>query len=199
MGRLLRAFLLGVVILLIAVPVLAAYYATVQVVESDGISYSMLPIMADLDTDTLTSYHYITSTGLDTRVTTGSGTPMPHMLTDDKLLFASPINADTTYNYKFTTGNTPLTSFPIITGDGGYVTITDHDNLELSNNFEIEFEGWVGPETYPIVEATETSIEAGSETSHDVDLPSGIEDGDLLILMFSETGGTSPIITWPSG
>lgn len=194
-----------VTILLIAVPVLAAYYATVQVVESDSISYSMLPIMTDLDTDTLTSYHYITSTGLDTRVKTGSGTPLPHMLTDDKLLFVSPINADSTYNYQFTAGNTPLISFPVITGYGGYVTITNHANLELGNDFEIEFEGWVDTSVpigtnailFPIVETTDTSVENAGTTSHTVDLPAGIESGDLLLMLFGASGVAT--ITWPDG
>lgn len=51
---------------------------------------------------------------------------------------------------------------------------------------------------FPVVQATDTSIEALSTTSHTVDLPSGIQNGDLLIVFFM-SGNPPGTMTWPSG
>jgi len=136
--------LAGMLIMVIASPVLAAvYYASVQVQESDGDSYTRLPIMVSLDNEYLADNNYILATGLDTRVITGSSVELPHLVVDDRLLFVSNINANNTYNFKYTTGNTPLTDMPVIVGYDGYITVSDDADLEPGDDFEIEFDGYV--------------------------------------------------------
>jgi len=136
--------LAGMLIMVTASPILAAvYYASVQVQESDGDSYTRLPISASLDNEYLADNNYILATGLDTRVITGSSVELPHLVVDDRLLFVSNINANNTYNFKYTTGNTPLADMPVIVGYDGYVTVSDDADLELGDDFEIEFDGYV--------------------------------------------------------
>lgn len=141
---------LGLITLLIllatlffATPVLASYYASLVVIETDGNDYVQLPLIYSIDVDYLVDNHYITSTGLDTRVTAPSGTPFPHMVADDKVLFITDFDAYSQKNLIFTTGSTPWGNFPIITGYGGYITVSDAAGLELGNNFEIETNGYI--------------------------------------------------------
>ena len=149
--RILGTILLALTLLVLASgTVLAAYsyYATVQVQETGGInSYDYLPIIVDIDNDYLANNGYMSLTGLDTKVLSGS-TPLKHMVADDKTLFVAPsVEADSTGNYKYTLGNSPLDSFPVIVGEDGYVTITDDDTLDGGvggmDDFEFEQKGYV--------------------------------------------------------
>jgi hypothetical protein len=143
MKKLFSGLLLGLVItLVIAMPVLASYYANLTVTEANGNDYDQLGMQVSLDVDYLADNGYITATGLDTRVTSG-GTTLPHMMVDDRVLFTSDLEAYGTLNLLFETGQTALSSFPVVVGDGGYVTITDAANLELADDFELEFEGYI--------------------------------------------------------
>jgi hypothetical protein len=51
----------------------------------------------------------------------------------------------------------------------------------------------------PTVQATNTSIQNTQTTSHTVALPSGIQPGELLIVIFGYKSGSSNAITWPGG
>jgi len=73
-----------VAILLVIVPALAAYYAYIYVEESDGNSYEELPLICSVNITPLVESGFISSTGLDTRVITGDGATLPHMLANDK-------------------------------------------------------------------------------------------------------------------
>ena len=131
---------------LLAAPVYAYLYrAPIAITESSGTSYTGLPVIITAPVTWLVANGFTTtSTALDTRVETGAGIPVLHMMADNKILtFLPTLEANSQVNRYFTTGNTPLTSFPVIVGDGGYVTIADASGLELGNDFEIEFEGWV--------------------------------------------------------
>jgi len=144
--KILRTTLLALIMLvLMSGTVLAAYsyYATVQVQETSGNSYSYLPIIAAVDNDHLADNGYISLTGLDTRVLSGS-TELKHMVADDKTLFVAPsVGANSTGNYKYTLGNDLLSSFPIVVGRDGYITISNDADLEPGSNFEIEQKGYV--------------------------------------------------------
>jgi len=154
--RILKTTLLALIMLvLVSGTVLAAYsyYATVQVQETGGVnSYDYLPVIADIDNDYLADNGYISITGLDTRILSGS-TPLEHLVTDDKVLFVEPtVAASGTGNYRYTLGNTEdLDDFPVIvgydTGANGFITITDDDTLDGGaggmDTFEIEQKGWV--------------------------------------------------------
>jgi len=139
------ALLALVTLVLISSPIFAAYsyYVTIQVQETNGTGYDYLPIMADVDNDHLADNGYMSLTGLDTRILSGS-TELEHMVADDKVLFVPPsTDGNGTSNYKYTLGNSLLSDFPIIVGDGGYITVSDDASLELGNDFEIEISGYM--------------------------------------------------------
>jgi len=134
--------ILGLAGMLFALPVLAAYSATIQVIETSNTSYTELPIIADVDNTYLAANGYITATGLDTRVEAG-GVSQPHLVADDKTLFSIGVSANTTANLQYTTGNVALADMPVIVGYDGYVTITDAAALEPGSSFEIEIDGYI--------------------------------------------------------
>lgn len=146
MKRILKSLGLAMVAtLLVTQAVLATtYYAMIQVVESNSNDYTELPVTVTVDNDYLADNGYIESTGSDTRVTTGAGTPLPHMLVDNKTLFSADIPADTSSNFYYNFGESSLSAFHILTGLNGYITKTDDPDLELVDDFTIEF----GDETY---------------------------------------------------
>jgi len=142
--RLLKYLIPGLVAsLLVANAVLAYTYSTqLQVVESDGTAHVKLPMIADMDNDYLATHGFIDADGLDTRVELG-GVAIPHMVADDKTLFVNTIGANTTNNFYYTCGNTSLSSFDIITGNDGYITIPDDDTLEGGADFQIDLSGYI--------------------------------------------------------
>ena len=150
MKRVLRAIIAATIILiLISQTVFSAYtyYASIQVQETDGNNYEYLPIIADIDNDYLSDNGYISLTGLDTRVLSGS-TEIPHMLSDDKVLFVpSATGAYSNENYKYTLGNADQPDFPIIVGHDGYMTVDDADSLDGGvggmDEFEFELDAYV--------------------------------------------------------
>jgi len=143
MKRILRGFILGmVIILLIAVPVFAYYYGNLSVVESEGNDYTNLPVIASLNASMLSDYGFISATGLDTRVLTGDGVPLPHMLANDKVLFVTDLAAHEDKSLIFYMGATSLSSFPIIVGYDGYITTPDDPELELTYVMELLASGY---------------------------------------------------------
>lgn len=143
MKKLLKGLIVAIVALVIvSSPVLAQYSATILFRETSGSTYAMFPARTPINTTYLVNNGYITATGLDTRVTSG-GTVIPHMLADDKLLFAYPLSASSSNTLTFYTWIVPLTDFYVITGYNGYVMTLDDAAMEPGNNFEFEFDGWV--------------------------------------------------------
>jgi len=184
-------------------PVLAYLYrATFTVSNNGSTDYAALPVSCSADVDWLIANGFITtSTALDTRVETLGGTEQIHMMAEDRIMaFCPTLDADSQLNWYLTTGNSALNNFPVIVGDEGNVTISDHADLELANNFSVEFEGWVdtsNAQDYPTVAGTNTSVESSTTTSHTVDLPAGIQSGDLLLAFFAGDYIGAGIITWP--
>jgi len=122
----------------VTIPVLAATYsASFTVSETEDNSYDMLPVIVDIDNESLVDAGIITEEGLDTRVVSGT-TELPHMLLGDKTLFTLPVEGSSQYPLNYTMGDDPLDAFYVITGYGGRVTVADDDDLELDNDFEIE-------------------------------------------------------------
>lgn len=148
MKRLLKSLTLALVaVVLISSAVLAySYSASIIVTESGSDSYGMLPIIVSVNNTYLADNNFISASGLDTRVLKSS-TELPHMLADNKTLFASPISASTQEGFTYTLGNSNLTSFPIITGYGGYITTADNSSLEPGNNFTWTIDGYINTDT----------------------------------------------------
>ncbi len=139
-----KGVLLGLLLaLLLSGTVLAASYsANITVTESSGSNYTLLPVLVLMDNSDLVDAGFVSSTGLDTRVFEG-GVALPHVLVDDRTLFVANIDANTQHLFEYTTGNTALSSFPVIVGHDGYATITDHTSLELGSTFDMEVKGLI--------------------------------------------------------
>jgi hypothetical protein len=143
MKRILRGVILGIaVVLLVAVPVFAYYYGSLSVVESDGNAHTSLPVIASINASQLSDYGFISATGLDTRVLTGDGYALPHMLANDKVLFVTDLAAHETKSLIFYMGATSLSSFPIIVGYNGSFTTPDDPDLELGYVMEVLISGY---------------------------------------------------------
>lgn len=184
-------------------PVLAYLYRAAFTVSNNGSTdYTALPVSCSVDVDWLIDNGFITTaTALDTRIETLGGMEQLHMMVDDRIMaFVPSLDGDSQLNWYLTTGNAVLDSFPVITGNGGSIIVTDHADLELANNFSVEFEGWLDTSyscDYPSVVFNISSKEDVGVYTHNVTLPSGIEVGDLLLVFFSSYSGG--VVTWPSG
>jgi hypothetical protein len=129
-------------LLVIAVPALAAYWAYLVIEETNGTTYSDLPVIALRNVTQLANYGIITSTGLDTRVLTGDGAVLPHMLADDRVLTVTDLAALEKKQLIFYAGATSLSSFKIIVGYGGNITTSDVDELEMGYVTEVLASGY---------------------------------------------------------
>ena len=148
--RFIIGFLIAVIALTVAVPVLAYLYRAPLTIASNYTDYTGLAVTCTADVDWLITNGFITtSTALDTRVETLGGTAQKHMMAEDRIMVFCPTLAGySQLNWYLTTGNTALTSFPVIVGNDGYVTITDHADLELGvNNFSLEWDGYINTNT----------------------------------------------------
>jgi hypothetical protein len=128
-------------------------------------------------------------------------------------------------------GDAMQTGFDYFPGSGGMATADNDTSLELGDNFAIEQKGYVDTSAgsdknlvykedafrtyvsdtgeitstilgyYPTLAATNTSTKESGGTSHTVSLPSGIQAGDLLIIVFGagKTTTNPGSVTWPSG
>jgi len=143
--KLLKSLLLAIVATgLIAVPVLAAlsYSAPYTVTENASNSYTMIGVGEDSNNLWMANNGFMNSTANDTRIETLGGLEKPHLVTDNRTFTAIPVPANSNTNLYYTTGNSELTSMDVITGNGGYITTADHADLELTDNFTIEQNGW---------------------------------------------------------
>jgi hypothetical protein len=141
--RILRIIGLSILILMIvSLPVLAAgYTATISVVNSSATAYTETPLMLAQNNSYLASNGYINSSGSDVLVK-DNGTSIPLMLTDKQTWFVpSSLAANTSHDFQWSSGNTPPTDKQIITGNGGYVTITYSGDLELGAAWKMEWAG----------------------------------------------------------
>ena len=124
----------------------AAYdeYIEVTIANNNTSSYDNLPIMIDINNSQLSDYGYILATGLDTNWATGASNAVYSLSNNKAFVFTSSIlsNQQVVYNYQL--GYSPAqTSYPVMTGYGGYLTIADAVSLELGNDFEIELSGYI--------------------------------------------------------
>jgi hypothetical protein len=144
MKRIFRGILIGgLITVLVSIPVLAAYYAYIDVTESNGNSYTDLAMQVSLNCSYLAANGYITANGTDTRVTDSDYNVLPHMLASDRLLWVGDLPASDTTRFILYTGQQALDSFPIITGYGGYVTVPDNPDIEPGGVFAFGIVGYV--------------------------------------------------------
>ena len=143
MKKIIRGVLIGLLCLtIVAVPALSAYYSYI-VTENTGTDYTQLALNMTLDIQYLVDEGYITASGLDTRVTDADYVVLPHMLAQDRFLWVSDLAANSTTQFIFWTDQTALSSFPTITGHGGYVTIVDTAALEPGGTYAFGVIGYM--------------------------------------------------------
>ncbi len=168
-----------------------AYQGTVTLFNNTATNYPMLAANVTLPISTLISSGYLTADGLDARLSLG-GSNIPFMLTSDKMLFAAPINNYSGITPVLTTGNTLASDFDIIAGNGGYITISDNVNLELGDNFSIEFNGWIDTTLRTLV-SNNTTISSGLLSQ------SGLVAWDAALLVDGIINGAFDTDTSPIG
>lgn len=175
------------------------YYIPITVSNNDTSSFSGLPVLVTLDNSQLASLGYIEASGLDTNVLEGSSSISYSMSSGYLPLFIESILGTQSRTYYYRLGeSTPQTSFPVITGYGGYATVADSAALELGDTFNLTYNGWVEtnlPDPGGVGTNGTSELDTGTSTNHVVDLPSSYAAGDLLIIFFMGTnpGGDTPV------
>jgi len=173
MKRFIKAFCLAVAVTLFTSSVaLAAYGATLSVVNTSVTSYPMLSANITANVDYWAGNGYITVTGLDTRVYRGTS-PVKHMLAEDRVMVSLPVNAYSNQSLELSMGNTPISSFPIIPGYAdnatvGYVTTSDDASLELSDNFTYEASGYFDASVLGNITSKEAALQIAGDGSGNV-------------------------------
>jgi hypothetical protein len=188
-------------LLVVVVPVLAyLYYAPVTITESAGTSYDVLALSFNMSILYLITNGFITtSTALDTRITTLDGTAQPHMVANDKVLtVVTNLAGNTSVNRYFITGEATLSSFPIITGYNGYVTVNDTADLEPGDVYAFGvvayFDTSAGADKYVIWKdgAIDFYVTADEELSFNVTggnslVATGVASGVHTIMVYSDS------------
>jgi len=234
----LSIFVALVLLLTIAMPVVALVFtSSILVSEGNGNTFAMVGVMCPMNNDYLASAGYIDSDGLDVGIAQGA-TYKPRMLTDNMTLFAVPVPAHSSTSYTYTTDQTP-SNFDIIPGYGGYFTVADDADLEMSDSgvvtltdAYIDTDNGTGKYLFDHYDASNGGVRcfvsenvsenvtarivtygvgggpaviatrnggnnAVNNTDHTVNMPAGVESGDLLIALFSADGNSA--ITFPGG
>jgi len=141
MKKRLLLIVVPLILLLFGSVVLAAYSADITVTEDGTAAHEMLACDVPANVEYMAANDFFAlATGLDTRVQKG-GIDQPHMLVDDRIMFAIPIPLDSVTNLQFVTDQIPLTYFYTIPGYGGYITVPDNANLEMFGSFRLEIKG----------------------------------------------------------
>ena len=124
--RVVSLIVLVLMLLVIAPSVLAyTYYATFSMSNNSTTSYTSLPVQRDVNNLLLVTQGFMSSSGLDSRVETAGGIAVPHMVADNRTFAVADSSARSNNNLYYTTGSTPLSSFYIIPGYGGYFSVAD--------------------------------------------------------------------------
>jgi hypothetical protein len=133
--------------LLFGVMALAAWEFRFPIYLTDNTSTTRTyyPVMLGFGGQGLVSSGKIDSDGLDTDVKIGTSSIKYMMSTTNVTAVIPSLPSDSTVTANFYTGYSPeQTGFPIITGSGGYGTVSDSASLEPgSSTMAIEFNGYV--------------------------------------------------------
>jgi len=145
--QILSAFAVSILLLaLVAGTALAAwgFAFPINVVDTSAAARNYVPVLTGITGESLVSSGYMTATGTDTNMQTGS-TNVPYMLSTTQIATVVPIlGAGSQAGLNLYTGYSPVqTDFSIITGSTGYVTTADAVPLEPGDDFDIEFSGYV--------------------------------------------------------
>ncbi|KKN39301.1 hypothetical protein LCGC14_0744940 [marine sediment metagenome] len=145
--RLLRITLLYLLITMVAAGAALAivpYQADILVTENQTISRDMVGLSYSTNVTAFSDANFMLPSGLDTRILLGL-TEQAHMLVEDRVMFAVPVPGSSSTTYQFSTDESVASSFNIISGASGNVTIDDAANIELgsADNYTITLDGWL--------------------------------------------------------
>ncbi len=147
MKRLFKAVLLAILVLLLTGnTVMAAwdYLFPTTLVDTSNTTRAYYPVFLGYGGQTLIDSTKISADGLDTNMQIGSADIKYMMATGNVTVVLPSLPIRGVVTASLYTGYTPLqTGFPIIPGDGGYVTVLDDASIEPSDNFTIEIKGWI--------------------------------------------------------
>lgn len=198
------AMVLMLTITSIVLGVTWGYVAEISVQDMGGTARTgIIAIVDDIEGDNLIDAGFVNQYCTDIDLQEGT-TSRDFMPCDDKLMMYIPaLSAYQEKDFDFYMDYDPAqTVFPVILGEGGYITTSDSSAIELGDDFVIDFQGYIdaSPCFEPIVESVASSIESTQVTSHDVSFPDGVEVNDLIIAVttFSDPEDNLHTITFPS-
>lgn len=203
----------------------ALYVATIRV-TNNGTLANYVATNLTLSSPNLIAGGYMNSSANNTAMLDPAENDAPFMPgydTNPWCFMVETIGADSYINYELYTAESTGGDIVYFPGTNG-MSVNDDVSLELGNNFEVESMVWVDTSSgsgkyivekpdafltyvsgaseitsailgYPSVAA----VNGGStpvDSSHTVNLPAGIESGDLLLIFFASDG--SPVITFPN-
>ena len=115
-----------------------------NITDTSGSTRTYLPVMLGYGGQTLVDMGKISSNGTNTNMQIGTSNIKYMMATGNVTCVIPNLPATGIVTSDLYTGYSPeQTAFAIITGSGGYVTVTDSPTLELSNNFSVGVYGYV--------------------------------------------------------
>lgn len=124
-----------------SVALASGYLMQIVVTESGDISYTEIPISVNINNDWMVDNGFIGADARDTRVEDPSRDPLPHMVTENTTWVVMDLPASSVIPLSYTSGNDGE-DFDIITGLGGYVTVSDNETIELRGDFIVEVAGF---------------------------------------------------------
>ena len=139
--------------LLFALPVSAdtfGYYFPIIIKDTSGVARTNVAVLTNVQGSALVSSNYVNSTATNTNMklnSTGtvSDTSEPYMMGTTQVPVVIPnLPANGSVEYDLYTGYSPVqTSFPMIFGNSGFLTVNDNAGLEPANNFSIAVSGYL--------------------------------------------------------
>jgi len=146
--------MIGIIALLPVITIFAVpsygYYTDITITNTSGTARTNIGVTTAVNVTALNSAGYINATGTDTQIE-NAGSQVLYGLANDKVnIFTPSLAGFQSQTYRMYLDYSPVvgdgaraapynTNFPIIPGDGGYVTTTDNAALEPGNNFNVTF------------------------------------------------------------
>lgn len=145
--KILGLVMIGAAVLVLGIPVLAdSYTGNIPIVVSEyggSARAHGVPILVDLNVQGLVDLGYLDSSGRDTRMREADY-DRPYTLETSRVgLVVYSLSGYQSATLNLYIGYSPVADFDLVVGPSGYVTITDHLDLEFGDTFEIELRGFI--------------------------------------------------------
>lgn len=203
-----RRYIIGIIAALLLLPTVSLlaytpYTAEISTQDTSAGARAYYPVLLPFNTSGAISLGMLDSDGLQSSLKDGA-TPVKYLLTGDKVAYVIPaLGAGESLLYNLTLGeSSPQTNFPIIVGDGGYITRADTATLEPGDNFELVYDGYVetsaGVSKYLANKegALSLYVSGEGEITASIDIDSYLSDTAYLIP--NATGYLTELTDYPS-